>query len=195
MAGDFAAAWGFGIDLGFRMQKGPWTFALVGKDISTTFNAWTFDTGLLSQTFLLTGNEIPERSVEVTAPSLTLGTACTLPFGERSGVSMEVDLRAFSDGKRNVLVPGDPVSLAAMAGLEFNIAGVVFLRGGVGSFQRYQENGEELLSFMPTLGMGLKLGSFATIDYAFSDPGNQSIALYSHSVSLSIHIHSKEDML
>ena len=41
-AGDFAKAWGFGIDVGLQYEKGPWRFGAVGKDITSTFNAWTF---------------------------------------------------------------------------------------------------------------------------------------------------------
>lgn len=191
-AGDFASAWGFGLDLGLRWETGIWHFALVGKDITGTFNAWSFNTTSLAETFLITGNVIPENSVEVTTPSIVLGSAVTFPFGEKSGLSIECDLKAFTDGKRNVLIPGDPISLSAQAGLEMDIAGVVFLRGGAGNFQRYgDENGKEVMSFMPTLGMGLNISNFATVDYAFTDPGNQSIALYSHMVSLTIHIHSK----
>ncbi len=42
VVGKFAGAWGFGIDAGFQMRKGNWRFGAVAKDITTTFNAWSF---------------------------------------------------------------------------------------------------------------------------------------------------------
>ena len=41
--GHFATAWGFGFDAGFKMQKNNWTLGIVAKDITTTFNAWSFN--------------------------------------------------------------------------------------------------------------------------------------------------------
>ena len=41
-AGDFASAWGFGIDLSSTYSKNDWSFALVAKDITSTFNVWKY---------------------------------------------------------------------------------------------------------------------------------------------------------
>ena len=40
--GKFAKAWGFGIDAGLQIETGKWKFGIVGRDITTTFNAWSF---------------------------------------------------------------------------------------------------------------------------------------------------------
>src|SRR5215212_8744768 len=41
--GHFAKAFGFGLDAGIRIQKNNWSIGVVAKDLTTTFNAWTFD--------------------------------------------------------------------------------------------------------------------------------------------------------
>src|ERR1700735_3582608 len=41
-AGTFAHAWGFGVDAAMQIIGNRWKFGVVGKDITTTFNAWSF---------------------------------------------------------------------------------------------------------------------------------------------------------
>ena len=61
--GDFAHAWGFGIDVGAQYHFKKWKFALMGRDLTSTFNAWDFEplTGTLhlpppyQQTFEMRG--------------------------------------------------------------------------------------------------------------------------------------------
>ncbi|MFM7726462.1 MAG: hypothetical protein ACKO7B_07155 [Flavobacteriales bacterium] len=38
--GDFANAWGFGLDAGMQYDHNRWHFGAVAKDINSTFNAW-----------------------------------------------------------------------------------------------------------------------------------------------------------
>src|SRR5665647_3253840 len=60
--GHFATAWGFGFDAGFRMEKDRWTLGIVAKDITTTFNAWSFTfTDKEKQVLYLTKNDIPVK--------------------------------------------------------------------------------------------------------------------------------------
>ena len=65
--GDFAGAWGFGLDAGAQYDYKKWKFAAMARDITTTFNAWTFNlSDDMKDVFLATGNVIPENSVEIT---------------------------------------------------------------------------------------------------------------------------------
>ena len=41
--GPFANSWGFGLDAGLQYRNNDWMFGLVAKDITTTFNAWSFN--------------------------------------------------------------------------------------------------------------------------------------------------------
>src|SRR5262249_31734123 len=70
IVGEFAHAWGFGFDLGAQYQKGNWMFGALGKDVTSTFNAWTFNTETFAPQFASTHQEIPENSTEVTLPKL-----------------------------------------------------------------------------------------------------------------------------
>ena len=45
LIGDFASSWGFGLDLGIQFESNDWKFGLMARDITTTFNSWTFDEG------------------------------------------------------------------------------------------------------------------------------------------------------
>ena len=42
--GDFANSWGFGLDAGIQFESDSnWKFGIMARDITTTFNAWSFD--------------------------------------------------------------------------------------------------------------------------------------------------------
>ena len=42
--GDFANSWGFGFDLGIQHQNNKgWKFGLMARDITTTYNSWSFN--------------------------------------------------------------------------------------------------------------------------------------------------------
>ena len=72
--GSFAKAWGFGIDAGLQYKKDKWHFGLAGRDITTTFNTWSFSfTDREKQALYLTNNDIPVKSTEMTAPRLVAG--------------------------------------------------------------------------------------------------------------------------
>src|SRR5436189_2330986 len=69
--GKFAKAWGFGLDAGLQIFQGKWKFGIAGRDITTTFNTWSFSfTDEEKQALYLTKNDIPVKSTELTAPRL-----------------------------------------------------------------------------------------------------------------------------
>src|SRR5690606_21487363 len=41
--GKFAQAFGFGLDAGLQIFKNNWRFGVVAKDVTSTFNTWTFN--------------------------------------------------------------------------------------------------------------------------------------------------------
>ncbi|MCB0472776.1 MAG: PorV/PorQ family protein, partial [Flavobacteriaceae bacterium] len=71
--GDFASSIGFGFDAGLQFQRSGWQFGLMVRDITTTFNAWSFNDDKinsiiaiyndLNQTILNDGN--PDNDGEV----------------------------------------------------------------------------------------------------------------------------------
>jgi hypothetical protein len=67
--GTLANSWGFGVDLSGQYRKKNLSVGLVLKDITTTFNAWSFNfTEQEKEVLAITNNEIPISSVEQTAP-------------------------------------------------------------------------------------------------------------------------------
>ncbi|MBU0764034.1 MAG: PorV/PorQ family protein [Bacteroidetes bacterium] len=187
-AGIFASAWGFGFDASARYDMGNWRFGAVIRDVTSTFNAWSFNTEELEEAFLLTGNELPENSLELTLPKLIIGGAYQFNLGDKFGGLAEIDADLTFDGMRNVMVKSDYLSIDPHIGLEFNFRQLVFIRAGVLNMQYIEDfDGTKYFSLQPNLGMGLKIKRLA-IDYAFTDIGDASIALYSHVFSLTYAI-------
>ncbi len=189
--GPFATSWGFGVDLSLQYQVNRWYFGLVAKDITTTFNAWSFSfTDQEKEILELTNNEVPINSVEITNPSVLLGLAYRFDFGQ-SSLRPELNWIITTDGQRNTLLSADPFSLDPTFGLEYDYRGFFALRTGVSQFQRELDfDGSESLTFRPSLGLGLKLGVLQ-VDYAFTDLGSQENT-FSHVISAMLTIKPKE---
>lgn len=191
--GKFAKAWGFGLDAGFQVQGKKWRFGASARDISTTYNAWSFTfTEKEKEVLYLTKNDIPVKSTEITAPRLILGIGRDFKIGQRSSLLAEANLDITFDGQRNTLISADPVSADPKLGLELNINNVFFLRGGVNNFQRALSDGDTLNQkkvwiFQPGGGAGFRIGNL-TIDYAFTNLANQSNPLFTHVFSLSLNM-------
>ncbi|MBK7682170.1 MAG: PorV/PorQ family protein [Bacteroidetes bacterium] len=190
--GDFAKAWGFGLDAGAQYEKGKWTFAAVGKDITSTFNAWTYNTENLEAVFNQTGNAIPENGLEVTLPRLILGTAFKTNIIKKITVNPAIDLDITFDGKRNVPVKTDVMSIDPKVGVEFGYDDFIFLRAGLGNIQTIKNiDASTSTTAQPNIGIGLRLKN-VTIDYALTNIGNTSESLYSNVFSLRLNIVRKE---
>lgn len=189
--GHFASAWGFGLDAGFLMKKDRWALGIVAKDITTTFNAWSFNfTEKEKEVLYLTKNDIPVKSTELTAPRLTVGSSYDFLTGSSFSLMAEADLDFTFDGKRNTLISGNPVSVAPHLGLEAGIKDVFFVRAGITNFQKAladadTTNQKKVWIYQPSLGAGFKLNN-VSLDYAFSNLANQSHPLYTHVFSLKI---------
>lgn len=189
--GDFAKAWGFGLDAGLQYDYGNWKFAAMSRDITGTFNAWSFDlSDRMVEVFTQTGNEIPENSLEITTPKIILGAARKFNLKEKFSFLAELNADINTDGKRNVLIKGNYTSMDPHFGIEAGYKQLVFLRSGIGNFQRVRSDlgNREILTFQPNIGIGLKIKNL-TIDYALTDIGDQSVALYSNVFSLKLDLY------
>jgi hypothetical protein len=192
--GDFANSWGFGLDAGAQYSKNGWQLGAICRDITTTFNAWSFDlTDQMKEVFTITGNEIPSNSLELTLPKLILSGGRNFKLSPAFSIMPVIDVDVTFDGKRNVLIKGDPISIDPHLGLEFSYKDIVFLRGGAGNVQQETDMlGKKITTFQPNMGLGIRIKKTVEIDYAFTDIGDQSIALYSHIFSLRFNINRKE---
>ncbi len=190
-AGDFANAWGFGFDIGAQYDINNWKFGVLGKDITSTFNAWSFDLNdKMKETFSITGNEIPENSLEVTLPQLILGVGKKINIYHKKIYSLiATDFNLTFDGQRNVLVSDKTINIDPRIGIELSYNDFLFVRGGICNIQNETDiTGKKFKTFQPNLGIGIKIKNILTIDYALTDIGNTSIALYSNVFSLKFNI-------
>ena len=86
----------------------------------------------------------------------------------------------------NDIISTSFASIDPALGFEFGYLDLVFLRGGVGNFQQItQIDNSSRIGFQPNIGLGFKYKGI-TVDYALTDLGDQSAALYSNLFSLKI---------
>jgi hypothetical protein len=192
IVGDFANSWGFGIDAGMQYTKGTWQFGAMARDITTTFNAWSYNLDDATKAvFLQTGNVIPTNSLEITLPKLILGAAKTVNYRKFSAMAqLNTDLSF--DGMRNVLIRSDILSIDPHLGIELGYAGVVYLRGGVGNIQEIKETGGVVVkTVQPNMGIGVRIKGIS-IDYALTNVGQQ-VGLLSNVFSLKFDINAKQN--
>lgn len=184
--GNFANSWGFGLDVGAKYQHKGWMLGLMARDVTGTFNAWSHNTTLVQDVYIATGNEIPENSIELTLPKMIFGAARYVKIYKKLGLLGGVDIDFTFDGKRNVLVKTNFASLEPHAGLELDYNKMVFLRLGVGNIQKIKDfDDKNYTSVQPNFGVGVKINKLQ-IDYALTDIGNASEALYSNVFSLKL---------
>ncbi|UOQ64890.1 PorV/PorQ family protein [Hymenobacter volaticus] len=165
--GDFANAWGFGIDAGVQYDKNDWHFGLMARDITTTVNAWTINSEKLNP---VPGDPtvIPANSTEVTLPRFVLGAARLVKLPGEFTALAAVDLELTTDGQRNTLVSSKLASIDPRAGLEVGFKNLVFLRGGVSNFQKIKAfTNKEEWKMQPSLGVGVALSGLR-LDLALS---------------------------
>ena len=186
--GDFATSWGFGFDVGIQFDAGNnWQFGAMARDITTTYNTWTineeeFET--IQDAVPGENQELPETT-EITLPKLQVGIAKTFTVRYDFDFKTELDLN-MRFAQTNDLISTSAVSISPAFGFEVGYIDLVYLRGGVGNFQNVEQfNGDSRVGFQPGFGVGFKYRGIH-LDYAFTDIGDQSVALYSNVFSLKI---------
>lgn len=186
--GDFAKSWGFGLDLGVQFESNnDWKFGIMARDITTTFNAWAFDKNKLAdiQNAVDGQNQTVPEKTEITIPKLQMGMSKKFVFNYDYSLLAALDLIVRFE-ENNDVISTSFASINPALGFEFGYTDLVFLRAGVGNFQNeLQIDNSENLTFQPSLGVGFKYNGIQ-LDYAFTDIGDQSIALYSNVFSLKI---------
>ena len=189
--GEFANSWGFGFDIGMQYTHKKWEFGLMLRDLTTTYNIWTID----EQAYAAVQNSIPGQnqelpeSSEITLPKAQLGLARKFKYRNDYTLLAATNLN-MEFTKTNDLVSTDKLSIAPALGCEFGYTDVVFVRTGFGNFQRAtQVDNSTSLSFQPNIGLGFKYKG-VQIDYALTDIGNQSTALYSNIFSVKVDLSS-----
>lgn len=185
--GQFADAWGFGFDAGVQYHTGSWKFGAMARDITTTYNTWNINEAefeTIQGAVEGQNQELPETT-EITIPKLQLGAAKSFQIKEdfKLTTAVNMDMRFV---QTNDLISTESFSATPAVGFEVGYVDMVFLRGGIGNFQEVQQlNGGTQVGFQPNFGVGFRYKGIQ-IDYAFTDIGDQSVALYSNIFSLKI---------
>ena len=186
--GDFASSWGFGLDIGIQFEgNNNWKFGIMARDITTTFNSWSIDEEKLAdiQDAIDGQNQEAPDGTELTLPKLQMGISKLFEFHYDYTLRTEVDLN-IRFAETNDVISTSFASINPAIGFEFGYTDLVFLRAGVGNFQNeLQIDNSEDLTFQPNFGVGFKYSGIE-VDYAFTDIGDQSAALYSNVFSLKI---------
>jgi len=182
--GKFAKAFGFGFDVGLKYNKGKWLFGANLKDATSTFNAWFYNTEKLEDVFIRTGNDIPSNSLEITMPELIVGTARNFKLSDKFSLRPEIDIDLSFDGKKYVLLSTKTVSIDPYFGAELNFKNIIFFRTGIGNIAQIPDFDKKRINFQPSIGAGIHIYNLK-LDYALTDIGDQSVALYSNIFSLS----------
>lgn len=189
IVGKFASSWGFGFDVGLQFEKNNWQFGLMLRDITTTYNVWNID----EEEYKKIANAIPgenqelPESTEITAPKAQLGIAKKFIIRYDYSILAAANMN-MRFTKTNDLISTDVVSIDPALGLEFGYTNLVFVRAGVGNFQNVEQlDSTEKVGFQPNIGLGFKYKGIQ-IDYALTDLGNQSTALYSNIFSVKVDL-------
>lgn len=184
--GDFSSSWGFGMDFGIQFKtSNNWNFGLMARDITTTYNSWSINEERLDdiQNAIEGQNQEIPSGTEITIPKLQLGVSKELDIKNSYTLLAALDL-IIKFEENNDIISTNFASINPALGIEFGYLDLVFLRLGMGNFQNeLQFDNSKELSFQPNFGIGFKYKSIE-MDYAFTDIGNQSIALYSNVFSL-----------
>lgn len=196
--GSMANAWGFGIDAGIQTRYKQWRFGIMAKDITTTYTSWSFHLSEREkQVFGETGNEIPVKSYELMYPRLNFGAAKDLlQPGKKIQVTAELGVDMTTDGRRNTLIQTSAVSFDPHLGIEAAYKNAIFLRLGVGNFQRALDdkdtsNTQKILIYQPSAGVGFNIGVL-NLDYAFTSLQTQANPLFTHIISLRLNLKSPD---
>jgi hypothetical protein len=187
--GDFANSWGFGFDAGIQFEKNNWQFGLMLRDITTTYNVWNID----EKEYEKIANAIPgenqdlPESTEITIPKAQLGIAKKFIIRYDYSILAAANMN-MRFARTNDIISTNLMSIDPALGLEFGYTSLVFVRAGAGNFQNIQQlDNTESVGFQPNIGLGFKYKG-VQIDYALTDLGNQSAALYSNIFSVKVDL-------
>lgn len=188
--GKFANSSGFGFDFGMQYQtKSEWKLGFMLRDITTTYNMWAINEdeyNKIRDAVPDQNQELPETT-EITLPKAQLGIAKKFEFHGDYSLLAAVNLN-MQFAKTNDIVNLDFVSIDPAVGFEFGYLDMAFLRLGAGNFQNeMQLDNSQRLTFQPNMGVGFKYRG-VQVDYALTDIGDQSVALYSNIFSLKVDL-------
>jgi hypothetical protein len=159
------------------------------RDITTTYNIWNINEeeyNKIKGTVAGQNQELPE-STEITIPRAQFGMSKKFEFHNETSLLASGNLN-MQFVRNNDLISTSLVSIDPAIGFEYGYTDLVFLRAGVGNFQNVtQIDNSKKVGFQPNIGLGFKYKGIQ-MDYALTDLGNQSAALYSNIFSVKVDL-------
>ncbi|HLV51894.1 MAG TPA: hypothetical protein VKY44_08065, partial [Flavobacterium sp.] len=161
----------------------------MARDITTTYNVWNINEAEFEK---IKGavegqNQTLPETTELTLPKLQLGVARDFAFNEQFMLTAAAVLHT-EFYETNALISTSAFSIQPSVGFEFGYDQMFFVRAGVGNFQNeLQIDDTKNVSFQPNIGLGFKYRGIQ-VDYALTDIGDQSAALYSNIFSLKLDL-------
>ncbi|MNS76253.1 hypothetical protein D3C72_1097950 [compost metagenome] len=159
------------------------------RDITTTYNVWNIDEEeyeKIANAIPGENNTLPE-STEITLPKAQLGVSKRFDFHNECSLVTSANLNMRFE-QTNDIISSKAASIDPALGFEFGYTDLVFVRAGAGNFQNVtQLDNTEKVNFQPNIGLGFRYKGIQ-IDYALTDLGNQSTALYSNIFSLKVDL-------
>jgi hypothetical protein len=187
--GQFASSWGFGFDVGLQFTRNDWKFGLMLRDITTTYNVWSIDEAAYNSIKDAIGGQnqaLPENT-EITLPKAQFGMSKKFEFHNDTSLLAAANLN-MSFARTNAIFSTEGLSVEPALGFEYGYTDLVFIRAGVGNFQNtVQIDNTKKVGFQPNVGLGFKYKGIQ-IDYALTDLGDQSAALYSNIFSVKVDL-------
>lgn len=185
--GDFASSWGVGFDAGIQFERNMWSFGIMARNITTTFNSWAVN----EDEFEKIRNAIPGQNqeapetTEITKPTLQMGVAKNWKIGRFLNLLTEVNANV-RFAETNDIISSEFASVDPAVGFQLDYDQLVYLRAGVGNFQYITEfDNSRSISLQPNFGVGFKYNGIQ-IDYALTNIGSVGNALFSNIFSLTI---------
>ncbi len=190
--GNYANAYGFGIDLGVQYNHNGWKLGLVARDVTTTFTAWSINADQYQQgpnSAVANGTDpVPANRNEITLPRLVLGAGRRFKLPQQLTALVSTDLEITTDGKRNTLISGGAISVNPRAGAELGYKNLIFLRGGVGDFQQIIDfSGNKVQKGQYSLGAGVNVSGLR-VDLALSRLAVEALGQTSQTNSLIVSL-------
>lgn len=187
--GKFASAIGFGFDAGWQLHKDDWTFGVMVRDITTTFNAWRFNEDELSKiqdAIPDVNQDLPEKT-EITIPKAQLGVGKDWNITRDIGLHTALDVH-MRFTQTNDVINSEFVSVSPSFGFEADYLDMVYLRGGVNNVQNeLQFDNTEQITLQPNVGVGFAYYGIK-VDYALTNIASSGNAFYSHVFSLKLDL-------
>ncbi|WP_123898228.1 putative type IX sorting system protein PorV2 [Aureibaculum marinum] len=204
--GDFASSIGFGLDAGLQFKRNQWEFGLMLRDITTTFNAWSFNDDELDNIIAIYDNlnesilnddnpdnddeiipTVTPDKIELTKPKAQLGIARKFNISRDFNLLTALDLN-MRFAKTNDVISSSVVSISPAFGFQVDYINRVYVRGGINNFQNQVDfENNNSLTLEPNFGVGFNYKGIS-IDYALTNIGGASGTLFSNVFSLKVDI-------